>query len=320
LDIAASAEPAVVKAAKKALQTLPGETIDAELAGRLAQAQGSARLALIETVGERRIEAAVPALLKAADDSDTQVRAAALTALGATVTAQDLPVLIDRVVKSKDTQDAQEALRTACIRMPDREACAEQLIGAMAKAPAAAQVAFIEILGAMGGSRALGALSAAAKEGNDELKDAASEQLGKWMTTDAAPVLMEIARVVREEKYKIRALRGYLRIAKQIETRPDARVELCQKILPLCQRDDEKRLLVTALEPKPTTAGLKLVASLLKQSSLKDEAGRAAVAMAEELIKSDKAVVAEAMQQVIAAGVKPEVTNRARELAEQAKR
>ncbi len=320
LDLAAAAEPAVAQAAGRALQTLPGEAIDAELTGRLAQAQGSARRALIEAVGQRRIEAAVPALLQAVHDSDTQIRAAALTALGATVTAEELPVLIQFVVSAAEDEGARKALLTACIRMPDREACAEQLIGAMTKAPPAAQVAFIEVLGAMGGARALGALSAAAKEGHDALKDAATQQLGKWMTVDAAPVLLEIARVAREEKYRSRAVRAYLRIAKQIETRPEARVELCQKILPLCRRDDEKTLLVTALEPKPTAAGLKLVASLLPQASVRDEAGRAAVAMAQEVIKSDKAAVAEAMQQVVAAGGKPELVNRAKELAAQAQR
>ena len=87
------------------------------------------------------------------------------------------------------------------------------------KAPLAAKVTFIEILGAMGGPQALGALSAAAKEGNPELKETASRLLGEWMTTDAGPVLLDVAKKVSEEKYKIRALRGYIRIAKQIEVR-----------------------------------------------------------------------------------------------------
>ena len=50
------------------LADLPGKDVDADLAARLAKAEGKARLVLIELAGRRRIAAAVPALLKAADD------------------------------------------------------------------------------------------------------------------------------------------------------------------------------------------------------------------------------------------------------------
>jgi len=323
LTIAETDDAAISKAVQEALQALRGDNVDAELAGRLAQAEGKARLALIAVVGERRIAAAVPALLKALDDADANVRAATLTALGSTVDAGDLDVLIARVVKSPTPADvgfAKKALLTACVRMPDREACAEKLIGAMAKAPTAAQVMFVETLGAMGGARALGALAAAAKEGNTELKEAASRLLGEWMTTEAGPVLLDVAKSVREEKYKIRALRGYVRLAKQIETNPEARVAMCQQVAPLCQRDDEKVLVLQVLELNPSATGLTLAASFLKQRSLKEQAGAAIVAIAAEVIKTDRAAVAEPLKQVIAAGGKPEVISRAKELVEQATR
>ena len=39
--------------------------------------------------------------------------------------------------------------------------------------------------------------------------------LGEWMTVDAAPVLLDLAKTAPEEKYQIRALRGYIRLARQ---------------------------------------------------------------------------------------------------------
>jgi HEAT repeat protein len=323
LEISAGDEPDLVQAAKDALQALPGENIDADLAKRLAQAEGKVRLALIVIVGERRIAAAVPALLQAVDDADAQVRSAALTALGSTVTAQELSILITRVVKPlkpADTDAAKKALLTACVRMPDREACAKELVGAMSQAPMAAKVTFIEILGAMGGPQALGALSAAAKEGNPEMKETSSRLLGEWMTADAGPVLLDVAKTVREDKYKIRALRGYIRVAKQLAARGDERVDMCRKALEVCQRDDEKMLVLEVLELNPTAQGLPLAVSLLKQASLKDKAGSVAVAIADKVIGSDPGAVADAMKQVIAAGGNPEVVNRAKALAESAKR
>ncbi len=323
LDVAAGDDAELVQAAQESLQGLPGDDIDADLAMRLTQAKGKVRLALIATVGQRRIAAAVPALLQAADDAAAPVRAAALTALGSTVGAQDLSKLITRVVKPlkpEDTEAAKKALLTACVRMPDREACAKELVGAMVQAPLAAKVTFIEILGAMGGPQALGALSAAAKEGNPELKETASRLLGEWMTTDAGPVLLDVAKKVSEEKYKIRALRGYIRIAKQIEVRGDERVDMCRKALEVCQRDEEKTLVLEVLELNPAAQSLSLAVSLVKQASLKDKAGSVAVAIAEKVVGSDPAAVADAMKQVIAAGGNPEVINRAKALAERAKR
>ena len=169
--------------------------MDDELAARLGQAQGNARRLLIELAGQRRIDA-VPALLKAANDPDPLTRAAALTALGAVVGLDNLSVLIDRVIapgNAEEKEVAQSALRTACTRMPDREACADRLTAALARAPVPAQCAVLEILGTMGGTRSLQTVAAAAKDASPELQDTASRLLGEWMTVDAAPVLVELA-------------------------------------------------------------------------------------------------------------------------------
>ena len=45
---------------------------------------------------------------------------------------------------------------------------------------------------------------------NPELQDAGSRLLGEWMTVDAAPVLLDLAKTAAEEKYEIRAIRDTL--------------------------------------------------------------------------------------------------------------
>ncbi len=87
-------------------------------------------------VGQRRIDA-VPDLLKALDHSDQTVRNAALIALGETVDLDRLSVLVAQVVAPKHPEDAtvaQQALKAASIRMPDREACAAELATALQRA------------------------------------------------------------------------------------------------------------------------------------------------------------------------------------------
>jgi hypothetical protein len=323
LDAASEDNADLVQAAKESLQGLPGSDIDADLTARLERADAKVRAALIAVVGERRIAAAVPALLKASQDSDGKIRSAALTALGSTVEAGDLSVLIACVVKPlkpEDAEAAKEALRTACVRMPDREACAEELVNAMGQAPVPVKGTFVEILGAMGGPRALEALGGAAKTGSSELKDTASRLLGEWMTVDAGPVLLDVARKVNEDKYKIRALRGYIRIARQLDVPGEQRVEMCRQALDVCQRGEEKKLVLDVLGRNPSSQALALCASLLKDPAVKDDASQVAVAIAEKVIQGDPAAVADAMQQVIAAGGNPDIVNKAKALAEQAKR
>jgi HEAT repeat protein len=322
LAVASEGDAVLVAAARESLKTLPGEDVDKDLVERLAAAEAKVRVALIGAVGDRRIAAAVSQLRLAADDSDGKVRAAALLALGNTISAEDLPALIGRVIKPlkpEDAQAAQTGLMNAAIRMPDRDACAETLAAAMDQAPNAGKLAFVEILGAVGGPRALTALADVTKTGAPELKDSASAALGAWMGADAGPVLLDVVKSVREEKYKIRVLRGYIRIARQFKLPDDQRLDMCRQALEVCQRPDEKKLVLQVAGRIASPASLAIAVSLLKDATVKSEASKVAVAIGEKIVKDSPAPVAEAMQQVVEAAADPDSVAKAKQLAEQAK-
>ncbi len=208
LDAALQDDADLAQTAKSVLADLPGQPVDADLAARLTQAEGKKRRVLIELAGLRCLRATLPTLLKAAGDADAQIRGAALTALGAVVEMSELPVLIQPVLHPQwpeDTKTAEAALRAACVRMPDREACAAELAQRISQAPVPAACTFLSILGEMGGAKALQAVGTAAKDTKPEIQDAATRALGEWMSTDAAPVLLGLAKTLADEKYKIRA-------------------------------------------------------------------------------------------------------------------
>src|SRR5262249_53596875 len=147
------------------------------LVSNLSKADGKALAALIQAVGTRRIDA-TPELLKLLSNSDTTIRHATLTALGDTIKQKDVGVLIAQFVKSQNSGDADpaaRALRAACIRMADREACAAALAAAMPSATTNANVKVIEILATMGGTKALETIGAAAKGSDDKLQDEATK-------------------------------------------------------------------------------------------------------------------------------------------------
>ncbi|MCY2993535.1 MAG: HEAT repeat domain-containing protein [Planctomycetota bacterium] len=269
------------------LEELPGKDVDDDLAARLLKSEGKTRQILILLAGRRTLAAAVPALLKATEDRDGQIRAAALTALGFSIEFRDLPLLIARVVNPPDNAEeakaAEAALRAACERMPDREACAEKLVAAMASAAVPAKSKFLEILSVMGGAKALQAVGAAARSTQPELKDTASRLLGEWMSVDAATVLLDLAKSASDAKYETRAMRGYIRLVRQFAMPDEQRAEMCRIALQTAKRDAEKKLILEVIGRYPSLDMLKLAVDTAKIPSLKDDAAGAALVIAQKI-------------------------------------
>ena len=302
VQIATDADPELAQTAKAALAELPGDKANAEIVARLSKTEGRAYPVLIEVVGQRRIDA-TPELIKAAGNSDPAVRRAALTALGETVGLEKLSVLIEHVVSPKHAADAQvarQALHAACVRMPQREECAEQLAKAVERSPVETKIALLQILGAMGGGKALQTVGAAAQSSEPPLQDTGTRLLGEWMTVDAAPVLLELAKAdPGENKYQGRALRGYLRLARQFVMPENERAEICRNALAICRQPAEQKLVLDVLKRHPTIEALKLAVRIMQTPELKPEATSVAMAIAQKLGGKD----ADARQVLAQAGL-----------------
>jgi len=310
------------EAAIESLTSLKGAEVDQGIARGLGEAEGTLRAVLVELVGRRGIRSAAPVLLKDVRSEDAEVRVAAITALGLTAEFEQLDVLIQALLGAQteaETQAARTALLLACPRMPQRDATAEKLLAALPNARPEAQAEILNLLGVVGGAKALAGVVSAARSSNDPLEDAATEVLGRWMSADAAGPLLELART-GSQKYRIRALRAYIRIARQLDVPLEQRMAMCGRALETAQRDPERALVLEVLQRYPTAAGLKLAASQLGTTSLKNDTARTAVVVAEQVLAEDPAAVAAAMQRVIAAGADPDVLTRAKALLAEAEK
>jgi hypothetical protein len=232
-------------------------------------------------VGKRRIDA-IDALTSSLDDTDAGVRRAALAALGETVSDKQLPLLVKQCLAAHDPADAVvawRALKAASIRMPDRDACAAVLAKAVDGASPAAQAQLVDILGAVGGGNALAAMGSAMKSGDDQVLDSGTRALGNWMEVDAAPLLLELAKNAKGEKYQVRALRSYIRLARQFKMSDAERAAMCEAALKAAQRDDERELVFAVLERYPNADSLRVAKAAAKQPELKERAATAAKAI-----------------------------------------
>ena len=285
LSTAVDADEDLAIAAKATLAELPGAKVDSQIGTMLPNAKGKSQLVLIELVGQRRIES-TPALLKALESSDKKIRGAALIALGETVSLKGLPVLISQAIAPKnadDAADAQQALKAASIRMPDREACATELAAAVDRAPAASKILLLDILGDVGGEKALKTLGAAAKGNDPQLQDAGSRILGKWSSIDAAPVLLDLAKTGPAAQFRLRGLKGYISLARRFAMPDQDRADMCQKAFDLSKQPAEQKLVLDVCRIHPSTETLKLAIKLMQIPDLKEDATQTTLIVAQKL-------------------------------------
>lgn len=294
----------VSRAAIETIEILQGKAVDDLIVTSLSQAQGKARLVLMDLAKRRRSAAAAPALWQAADDKNSAVRAAALAGLGAVIETADLPKLIARLAVTKDESEAaalDNALREVCLRSADREAAAGQLAAALPTAAAPLKAKLLETLNVVGGTKALEVVVAAARSDDAELRDAASRVLGQWMSVDAAPVLLQMYGEASDERLRIRAIRAYIRLARQFNMPIEQRAAMCRKALETADRDEDKRLVLEVLLRYPSDEMRAIALEALKIPALKDQASIVILGMGQGK-DADRAELGKALAQ---AGQKP---------------
>lgn len=285
--VSLAADPAVAEAARTALVALPGEAVNRVVIGRLSGADVNLQPILAQVIGARRIPA-VAQLQPLVASADPAVRMAAFEALGNVVDLTNLGLLVDAVVKPRDAAEgeaAHKALLTACVRMPERDACAEKLGAAVATAAGDTKTKLLDIVGEVGGTKALATVKTAAMSGDAALADAATRLLGKWMTADAAPVLLELAAAPIGEKFQTRAIRGYIRIARQFALADAERAEMCTKALAAAKDVADRKSVLEILPRYPSPAMLAVAEQAQKQPGLEAEGKAAADAIRAKLPK-----------------------------------
>ena len=320
LENAVTGEGAPAEVALESLVRLRAENVDGALTDLLVQSSGRQQLVLIELMGRREIASAVPTLLALAAENQDAVRLAAINALGLTVRQDDLGALLRQLIEAPSAdvaQAAKGALEKACQRMPDRDAAAQLLIDQLSDASTQLQVELFDLLRVLGGDRALQWVAQAARSSDESAQDVATRVLGEWLSADAAPVLLDLAKT-GNAKFKVRTLRGYIRIARQLDVPMAERIAMCATALKTAERNEERNLAVETLGRYPTLEALDVVEPCLDQPNLKQAAAKSAVAIGIKLVDAHPARIARVMKKVLAVTDDAEVTAQARQVLSQA--
>ncbi|QDT45575.1 HEAT repeat protein [Gimesia alba] len=257
------------------------------------------QLAGLKLAGECRISSLTPTVLQLVSHSNPEVKQAAIAALGGTTSSADLSQLIGLALKNPGDANIGTALKSACARLPLEET-ANTLAAAMKEASIEQQQLLLNQLAAIGGETALKTVVEAARSDEDALQNTATDLLGKWVTIDVAPPLLELAKNLENRKYKIRALRGYIRVARQLNMTPEQRLEVCRNTLANAERNDEKKLVFEVLRRYPTPQAVSYTIELLGDKQLNVPAAATVISWAERGTPIEEDLLLHALQQVVA--------------------
>ena len=93
LETAVSGDPVLAQAAQESLTKRHGSAVDTAIVTNLDHSDPKARALLLDLVAQHAIASALPAVLKAADDPNEQVRFAAIKTLGRIIGLKEIAIL-----------------------------------------------------------------------------------------------------------------------------------------------------------------------------------------------------------------------------------
>lgn len=107
------------------------------------------------------------------------------------------------------------------------------------------------------------------------------------MTADASPLLLEIATVEPGGTFKARALREYLRIARQFVLSDEERAAMCRKALAAVSTDEGRKTVLEIVVRYPSNGTLAVAEEAAKPPGL-EAAGKKAVRTIKAKLQSVK--------------------------------
>jgi hypothetical protein len=281
---------ATTHAARASLVALSDSGAGAALAKVLAGGEpAGVKANVIEVLIARREVGQMPALLKAAGDSDKTLAGAGAKALGVMGTPAELPKLIELLLAAKDggrQGQLAQAIGSIASRNKDSGA-AGAVVAAINKADAAGKAALTGVLPTVGGAKALAAAKAQLKSPDTDCRKAAIRALGDWPTAEPADDLLGVAKASSGAE-GILAIRGLVNLMTRAEgVKPADGVAKLAEAMKLAKRPEEKRAILAALPAVPCQEGVRLAESLANDPAVGKEAG-AAVKRINDAIKNPR--------------------------------
>ncbi len=286
------------EAARQSLRLLRGDAMNVAMIEAIKKANGKTKIELMGALVDRKVTQSIPAMLESLEDSDLGVRLAVLDALRAMASEEYTAVIVKHLKSAKDKSERRKAALTlvaTCRR--GRIKTADAVIAGFKGADAATRISLIRALPEAGGVKALSEVVTKLKDKDKGVSSEAVRVLAGWPDRAATPYLKTLAHDKKNLRNHILAIRGLARLASPGKDRtPD--FATLSEAMKLATRKEEKVLVLGTLGKIPTLESLTLAASFMDQPTLAEDAGLAAVLIAEKIAKDKKTHVQTILQKV----------------------
>ena len=300
--LAQSANPRERTATERALASLRGgNEIDVQLADAFRGGASPLRRSLVLVMERRGNRLAVPALLDASDDPDTAELA--LRVLGGLAVANDVPVLLDRLVHLRVPAarlEAEAAVAQALGKIENRERRAEAILGALAQSPGLeTRCSLLRLLPIGGEPRSLGALRVARRDANEAVRDTAIRALAEWPNMTGWEALVETYREAGTAPHRAVVWSGLVRLVEEQNGEPnDQLIDRYRTLFALVRSDDDRKQCLGALSGVAHPGALSLAVPLLSRDAVRAEAEMAVKKIAAAVERDHPRPAAEALRRL----------------------
>ncbi len=261
-------------AARAALGSITDPAFDNAILSAIAAAEPKIKVELIRAIGERGIVSAQSVLLAAARDSNRAVRIAAIRALRETAAAEEVPALLELLVKTSNETELQEIERStsnAIRRSP--QITGNAVVVAYQRAPGnAARISLLNVMSSAGIPAALPVARRALEESDEELQRAALNAMSNWPTPDPLDDLLVLTKSGPEAR-RVQALRGYNKLIQLPSNRaPAETARLLKTAFAAATHAAEKRAVLSIAQRLVCPESLELATAASKDSEVQAEA------------------------------------------------
>ncbi len=310
---ASGAEPEK-KAARQSLIRLRGEGINKVIVAAMEKAPAAQRAVLLSALAGRNAVDALAVIVRSLNDADGAVRLAAIGALRALASAEQAPALAAAVCRAQEPAERQAAeLALLSLASRQREKIAPAVLEALKTAEPPAKAALLRVLARTGSAEALPVIVAGLKDPQQPVRDEAVRLLAAWPDAAAAPHLLALGQQTDNLRDQVLAIRGLVQLGSPVGKKP-ADLELLAAALRLSKRTQEKRLVLGALGMAADAKAVGLIAPLLDDADLVEEAALAAVHVAEKIKDGTKGEVRTVLERVVHKSANAETVERAKKL------
>jgi len=306
------------KAARESLYRLRGEGVDEAILGGIEKSGAKAKVELVSSLCERNVVAGISTLLKTAKDSDRKVRIESFKVLGTLGRPENLPAMVDLLVKVKSSSDRTEAEKAVAAVAHKIEKKDQQAAAVLAKLASVKEVkarsSLLSALGRIGDNSALPVLRKELGSKEADIQTAAIRSLSAWPTGEPLADLEKLAEGSKSQLHKILALRGFVRLLGLDSKRPGKEtIGMYKKAMSLAPNAMEKRRVLSGLSGTASIDALDMAGGYLADKELLMEAEVAVVKIAGSILKEHPEQSAAMLKKVIAKTKNETLRGQARE-------